>query len=47
LPLIELLPEANSGKLYQLSRAGGFVAIAPEMKSIERGAQIRWRPFVR
>ena len=45
LPLIELLPDANSGKLHQLSRAGGFVAVAPEMKSIERGAQIRWRPF--
>ena len=45
LPLIELLPDANSGKLHQLSRAGGFVAIAPEMKSIERGAKIRWRPL--
>jgi molybdopterin molybdotransferase len=47
LPVIELLPDANSGKLHQLSRAGGFVAIAPEMKSIQRGAKIRWRPFVR
>ena len=46
LPLIELLPDANSGKLHQLSLANGFVVIAPEMKSIERGAQIRWRPFV-
>jgi molybdopterin molybdotransferase len=45
LPLIDLLPDANSGKLHQLSRAGGFVAIAPEMKSIERGAKIRWRPL--
>jgi molybdopterin molybdotransferase len=45
LPLIDLLPDANSGKLHQLSRAGGFVAIAPEMKSIERGATIRWRPL--
>ena len=47
LPLIELLPDANSGKLHQLSRAAGFVVVAPEMKSIERGAQIRWRPFAR
>jgi molybdopterin molybdotransferase len=47
LPLIDLLPDTNSGKLHQLSRAGGFVAIAPEVKSIERGAKIRWRPFVR
>jgi molybdopterin molybdotransferase len=47
LPLIELLPAANSGKLHQLSLAGGFVVIAPEMKSIERGAQIRWRSIVR
>ena len=47
LPLIELLPAANSGKLHQLSLAGGFVVIAPEVKSIERGAQIRWRPIVR
>ncbi|WP_275188426.1 molybdopterin-binding protein [Bradyrhizobium sp. CSA112] len=38
LPLIELLPAANSGKLHQLSLAGGFVVIAPEVKSIERGA---------
>ncbi|MDI1266275.1 MAG: molybdopterin molybdotransferase MoeA [bacterium] len=47
MPLIALLPDANSGKLHQLSLANGFVVIAPEMKSIERGAQIRWRPFVR
>ena len=47
LPLIELLPAANSGKLHQLSLAGGFVVIAPEVKSIERGEQIRWRPIVR
>ncbi len=45
LPLIELLPDANSGKLHQLSRAGGFVVIAPELVSIERGAKICWRPF--
>ena len=47
LPLIELLPDANSGKLHQLSLASGFVVVAPEVKSIECGAQIRWRPFVR
>jgi molybdopterin molybdotransferase len=45
LPLIELLPDANSGKLHQLSCAGGFVAVAPEIESIERGAKIRWRPL--
>jgi molybdopterin molybdotransferase len=47
LPSIELLPGANSGKLHQLSLAGGFVVIAPDVKSIERGAPIRWRPFAR
>jgi molybdopterin molybdotransferase len=47
LPRIELLPDANSGKLHQLSLAGGFVVVAPEVKSIECGAQIRWRPFAR
>ncbi|WP_028345509.1 molybdopterin molybdotransferase MoeA [Bradyrhizobium murdochi] len=47
LPLIELLPDGNSGKLHQLSLASGFVVVAPEMKSIERGSQIRWRPFAR
>jgi molybdopterin molybdotransferase len=45
LPSIELLPDASSGKLHQLSLAGGFVVVAPEVKSIECGAQIRWRPF--
>jgi molybdopterin molybdotransferase len=47
MPLIGLLPDANSGKLHQLSLASGFVVVAPEMKSIERGARIRWRPFVK
>lgn len=46
-PLIELLPDANSGKLHQLSRAGGFVVVSPETTCIERGAKIRWRPFAR
>lgn len=47
LPSIELLPDANSGKLHQLSRASGFVVVAPELTFIERGAQIRWRPLSR
>lgn len=47
LPLIELLPDSNSGKLHQLSLAAGFVVVAPEVKSIERGAQICWWPFAR
>jgi molybdopterin molybdotransferase len=47
LPSIELLPDANSGKLHQLSRACGFVVVAPELTFIERGSQIRWRPFSR
>jgi molybdopterin molybdotransferase len=47
VPLIELLPDANSGKLHQLSLAGGFVVVAPEVKSIERGALIRWRSCAR
>lgn len=45
LPLIELLPAANSGKLHQLSRAHGFVVIAPETQTIRRGEEIRWRPI--
>lgn len=43
LPVIDLLPDANSGKLHQLSRAHGFVVVAPETGSITRGAAIRWR----
>lgn len=43
LPLIDLLPDANSGKLHQLSRADGFVVVAPETERITRGATIRWR----
>jgi len=45
LPLIELLPDANSGKLHQLSRARGFVVVAPETQAIARGEEIRWRPL--
>lgn len=45
LPVIDLLPDANSGKLHQLSRAHGFVVVAPETGSISRGATIRWRPL--
>lgn len=45
LPLIELLPDANSGKLHQLSRARGFVVVAPETQAIVRGEEIRWRQF--
>ena len=47
LPSIDLLPDANSGRLHQLSLAGGFVVVGPDQRSIERGAQIRWRPFAR
>jgi molybdopterin molybdotransferase len=43
LPVIELLPDANSGKLHLLSRAHGFVVVAPETERITRGATIRWR----
>lgn len=42
LPLIELLSNANSGKLHQLSRATGFVVIAPETDAIACGDKIRW-----
>jgi molybdopterin molybdotransferase len=45
LPLIELLPDANSGKLYQLSHARGFVVVAPTTQAIARGEEVRWRPF--
>jgi molybdopterin molybdotransferase len=45
LPLIELLPDANSGKLHQLSRARGFVVVAPKTQIIARGEEVRWRPF--
>ena len=47
LPLIELLPDANSGKLHQLSRAAGFVVLAPEVAMVARGDNIRWRPLER
>jgi molybdopterin molybdotransferase len=45
LPLIELLHDANSGKLHQLSRATGFVVIAPRAEAVARGDEIRWRPL--
>lgn len=45
LPLIELLPDANSGKLHQLSHARGFVVVAPTTQTIARGEGVRWRPF--
>jgi len=45
IPLIDLLPDANSGKLHQLSRATGFVVIGRETEAIARGAAIRWQPL--
>lgn len=45
VPLIELLPDANSGKLHRLSRATGFVVLAPETEAIARGDKIRWQPL--
>jgi len=45
VPLIDLLPDANSGKLHQLSRATGFVVIPPEAVAIACGAAIRWLPL--
>jgi molybdopterin molybdotransferase len=45
LPLIDLLPDANSGKLHQMSLADGFVVVSPELSSIERGARVRWWPL--
>lgn len=47
LPLIELLSDANSGKLYRLSRATGFVAVGPQIDIIARGDDVRWRPLER
>jgi molybdopterin molybdotransferase len=47
LPLIELLPDANSGKLHQLSRATGFVVIASGTEAIARGDEIQWKPLER
>ena len=45
VPLIDLLPNANSGKLHQLSRATGFVVIAPDIEAIACGDKIRWLPL--
>jgi len=45
LPLIELLPDANSGKLHQLSRGAGFIVIGPHTDRIVCGDDVRWRPF--
>jgi molybdopterin molybdotransferase len=45
VPLIDLLPDANSGKLHQLSCATGFVVIPPEAVAIACGAAIRWLPL--
>ena len=45
VPLIDLLPDANSGKLHQLSRATGFVVIAPDIEAIACGDKVRWLPL--
>jgi molybdopterin molybdotransferase len=44
-PLVDLLPGANSGKLYLLSRAEGFAVIGPDINTISPGDQIGWFPI--
>lgn len=42
LPLVGLLPDVNSGKLHQLSRARGFAVISAETAAVKRGDRICW-----
>lgn len=44
-PLIDLLPDANSGKLHLLSRADGFAVIGPNTSTVQRCDCIEWLPF--
>jgi len=44
-PLIDVLPDANSGKLHLLSRAQGFAVIGPDIGKVRRCDCIGWFPF--
>jgi molybdopterin molybdotransferase len=42
LPLVELLPDVNSGKLHQLSHARGFAVVSAGTAVVKRGDRICW-----
>jgi molybdopterin molybdotransferase len=45
LPVVAILPNANSGKLQLLNRAQGFVVIEPDTAAVTPGQCVRWMPF--
>lgn len=41
-PLVDLLPKANSGKLFLLSKAEGFVVLGPDCEGVKPGDLVGW-----
>ena len=44
-PLVDLLPKANSGKLFLLSQADGFVVLGSDCGSVMPGNTVGWLPL--
>lgn len=44
-PLVDILPRANSGKLFLLSKAQGFVVINPDCGDVKPGDLVGWFPL--
>jgi molybdopterin molybdotransferase len=41
-PLVDLLPRANSGKLFLLSKAEGFVVLGSDCGGVKPGDLVGW-----
>jgi molybdopterin molybdotransferase len=41
-PLVDLLPKANSGKLFLLSKAEGFAVLGPDCEGVKPGDRVEW-----
>lgn len=41
-PLVDLLPRANSGKLFLLSKAEGFAVLSPDCEGVKPGDLVGW-----
>lgn len=42
VPLVDLLPRANSGKLFLLSKAEGFAVLGPDCEGVKPGDRVEW-----
>lgn len=42
VPLVDLLPKANSGKLFLLSKAEGFAVLGPDCEGVKPGDRVEW-----